>query len=307
MQNNHGFFNKSAEKIANNFFNKIKYGNLKVFFPSGKVKTYYGNKQGVNVDIKLNNFLIVSKLLRKGSIGFAESYMDEDYSTSNLKNLLIFARQNEPHYINNKHGKWMYKLLIKINNFFNQNTKQRSKKHISHHYDLGNKFYQLWLDNSMSYSSGFFLLPEDDLSKAQLNKYSKIIEPMKLNDNNTLLDIGCGWGGFSSYVAKNYGTQVKAITNSKNHFEYTSQMISKEGLNEKVKVEFKDYRDIDEKFDYISSIEMFEAVGIKYWPIYFDKIKNCLNCNGMAALQIISIDENKREFYEWFDNIALKK
>ena len=298
MQNNHGFFNKSAEKIANNFFNKIKYGNLKVFFPSGKVKTYYGNTQGVNVDIKLNNFLIVSKLLRKGSIGFAESYMDEDFSTSNLKNLLIFARQNESHYINNKHGKWMYKLLIKINNFFNQNTKQRSKKHISHHYDLGNKFYQLWLDNSMSYSSGFFLLPEDDLSKAQLNKYSKIIEPMKLNDNNTLLDIGCGWGGFSSYVAKNYGTQVKAITNSKNHFEYTSQMISKEGLNEKVKVEFKDYRDIDEKFDYISSIEMFEAVGIKYWPIYFDKIKNCLNCNGMAALQIISIDENKREFYQ---------
>ena len=295
---NFNLFNFSAEKVANSFFQKIKYGNLSVSFPSGKIIHFRGKNHGVEADLKLNNFSMVGKLLKKGSIGFAESYMDDDFTTTNLKNLLIFARQNESNYINSKQGKLLYQLMIKINNFLNQNTKSKSKKNISYHYDLGNDFYKLWLDKSMNYSSAFFDMPNDNLQKAQLNKYKKIIEPMQLNDSSTLLDIGCGWGGFSSFIAKNIGSKINAITNSKKHFEYTSKMISDEGLNEKVKVEFKDYRDVYEKYDYISSIEMFEAVGKKFWPIYFEKIKNTLNKDGVATLQVITINENKRDFYQ---------
>jgi len=291
-------FNDSAEKILNQFFQKIQYGKLIVNFPSGQIKEFAGIEDGIKAEIKLKNFLLIKKLFNKGSIGFAESYMDGDFSTSNLKNLLFVASKNEPYFIANKKGKWLSRFLSKFNNYINQNTKHQSKKNISYHYDLGNKFYELWLDKTMSYSSGFFLLPEDDLSKAQINKYKKIIEPMELNHKSTLLDIGCGWGGFSSYVAKNFGAKIKAITNSKNHFEYTSQMIQEEGLNEKVRVEFQDYRDIKEKFDYVSSIEMFEAVGKKYWPIYFEKIKNSLNGSGIANLQIITISEHRRESYQ---------
>ena len=298
MQNINNFFHYSVEKVTDRFFKRIKYGNLKVSFPSGKIVHFKGSNQGINADIELNNFLLIEKLLRKGVVGFAESYMDGDFSTYNLKNLLIFAKQNESFYLDRKQGRWFYKLLGQINNYLNQNTKSKSQKNISYHYDLGNKFYELWLDASMNYSSGYFSLPDEDLSKAQLNKYQKIIEPMQLNDRTTLLEIGCGWGGFSSYVAKNFRAKIKAITNSKEQFEYTSRMISNEGLNEKVTVEFKDYRDINEKYDNISSIEMFEAVGQKYWPVFFEKIKNCLNNNGLATLQIITISEDKRELYQ---------
>ena len=298
MQNINNFFHHSVEKVTDGFFKRIKNGNLKVSFPSGKIVHFKGSNQGVDADIKLNNFLLIKKLLRKGVVGFAESYMDGDFSTYNLKNLLIFAKQNESFYLDRKQGRWFYKLLGQINNYLNQNTKSKSQKNISYHYDLGNKFYELWLDASMNYSSGYFALPNEDLSKAQLNKYEKIIEPMQLNDSTTLLEIGCGWGGFSSYVAKNFRAKIKAITNSKEQFEYTSRMISNEGLNEKVTVEFKDYRDINEKYDYISSIEMFEAVGQKYWSVFFEKIKNCLNNNGLATLQIITISEDKRELYQ---------
>ena len=298
MQNINNFFHHSVEKVTDRFFKRIKNGNLKVSFPSGKIVHFKGSNQGVDADIKLNNFLLIEKLLRKGVVGFAESYMDGDFSTYNLKNLLIFAKQNESFYLDRKQGRWFYKLLGQINNYLNQNTKSKSQKNISYHYDLGNKFYELWLDASMNYSSGYFALSSEDLSKAQLNKYQKIIEPMQLNDRTTLLEIGCGWGGFSSYVAKNFRAKIKAITNSKEQFEYTSRMISNEGLNEKVTVEFKDYRDINGKYDYISSIEMFEAVGQKYWSVFFEKIKNCLNNNGLATLQIITISEDKRELYQ---------
>jgi len=298
MKNLNNFFHSSAEKAANQFFKRIRYGNLKVFFPSGKNTYFKGSNLGIEADIKLNNFLMVGKILQKGEVGFAESYMNGDFSTSNLKNLLIFAQQNESSYLDKKKGKLFYKLLNKINNYFNKNTKAKSQKNISYHYDLGNKFYELWLDESMNYSSGYFESPSEDLSQAQLNKYNKIIEPMQLNDRTTLLEIGCGWGGFSSYVAKNFRTKINAITNSKEQFEYTSRMINNEGLNENVTVEFKDYRDINGKYDYISSIEMFEAVGQKYWPVYFKKIKNCLNNNGLATFQIITINEDKRELYQ---------
>tara|TARA_Y100000590_G_C15746547_1_gene1022261 strand:+ start:7549 stop:8739 length:1191 start_codon:yes stop_codon:yes gene_type:complete len=292
------FFSISLENFVNKIFDQTQYGSLLVYFPSGQLKIYKGNKEGVNADIKFNNFLVVSKFLKKGPVGFAESYMDEDFTTTNLKNLLIFTEINKSCYLDFQKGNWFYRFVSKAGHYLNQNTISKSKKNISYHYDLGNRFYELWLDESMTYSSGFFELNSDNLLNAQINKYKKIIEPMNLNENSKILEIGCGWGGFSSYVAKKFGSKIDAITISKEQFEYTLKKIYKEGLNEKVKVYLQDYRDINNKYDKIVSIEMFEAVGIKYWPVYFRKIKNSLKDNGIAALQIITINEKKRKYYQ---------
>ena len=186
----------------------------------------------------------------------------------------------------------------KVKHRLNENTKSRSKKNISFHYDLGNEFYKLWLNQSMTYSSGIFTNSIKDLHIAQKNKYKQIANNLNLNENSNVLEIGCGWGGFSSYIAKEYGSTVNAITISKEQFEFTSKKIFNEGLNEKVNVEMRDYRDIDKKYTNIASIEMFEAVGKKYWKVFFNILKESLSEEGSAALQIITIKDEKAEFYQ---------
>ena len=292
------FINRNIEAFCKIFFQKIKHGNINVILPSGKSIYFKGNEIGVDADIKLYNYSFINKIIDKGSIGFAESYIDNDFSTSNLSNLLILAKNNEKEYLNLLKGKWLYSFVRKFKHHLNQNTKSRSKKNIKYHYDLGNKFYELWLDETMTYSSGLFNKPNDNLFQAQINKYQHIIKHMELNDKTSVLEIGCGWGGFTTFAAKTFKSNIKAITISKKQYDYTSKRIFQEGLADKVKVELKDYRDINEKFDHIVSIEMFEAVGKKYWPVFFNKIKNSLKINGLAALQVITIEDNRAENYQ---------
>ena len=153
------------------------------------------------------------------------------------------------------------------------NSKSQSKKNIKYHYDLGNKFYEKWLDQSMTYSSAIFDKQNTNLSDAQLNKYKKIAESLSLNENSKTLEIGCGWGGFSSFIAKNYKCKVDAITISKEQYDFTASKIQNEGLGEQVEVQFKDYRDINNKYTNIASIEMFEAVSKRYWQNYLKNQK----------------------------------
>ena len=291
-------FNKSLKKISNNFFKKIKKGSLFVTYPDNEKVMYRGDQNGYEAEIKLFNYKVFSKLLVKGSIGFAESYMEEDFTSNNLSKLLLFAYDNQSFFLKKGLISAALNKYRRIKHHLNENTKSRSKKNISFHYDLGNEFYKLWLDPSMTYSSGIFTNSNKDLHMAQKNKYKAIANNLDLNENSNVLEIGCGWGGFSSYIAKEYGSRVNAITISKEQFEFTSKKIFNEGLNEKVNVEMRDYRDIDKQYTNIASIEMFEAVGIKYWPIYFKKIKECLKENGSAAFQIITINENKRKYYQ---------
>ena len=292
------YFDNSLEKLSDIFFSKNKFGELTVFYPSGKINKYKGNFEGYKADIKLKNYRIFYKLFKKGSVGFAESYMDGDFISSNLSNLLLFAQQNELEYIKQKKAKWFYDFVIKLRHYLNQNTKAGSKKNISIHYDLGNNFYECWLDQSMTYSSALFSTNINDLHAAQQNKFIGIAEPLQLNENSKLLEIGCGWGGFSAFVAKKYGTKVKAITISKQQYDFASEKIWKEGLNEKVEIAMCDYRDIKENYSKIVSIEMFEAVGKKYWQSFFQKIKNSLTLNGLATMQIITIDDDKANYYQ---------
>ncbi len=288
-------FQQPFEIVTQKFLSKIKYGELKVKFPSGSIKTFKGNDNNYKADLTINNYKFISKIIKRKSVGFAESYMDGDFSSSNLTNLLLLSFRNENYFLENFKSNIFFNIYSKFKHFLNENTKFQSKKNIKYHYDLGNKFYTKWLDRSMTYSSAYFEKENQNLFDAQLNKYHKIAEVLNLNENSKVLEIGCGWGGFSTYVAKNFQSKIDAITISKAQFEYASKNIQKEGLGEKVSIKFKDYRDIENQYSKIASIEMFEAVGKKYWEKYFEVVRNSLVNSGKAALQIITIDE-KRAF-----------
>ena len=289
---------KTFEKVLINFLNKIKYGNLEVKFPSGDIKNFNGKEADVSASIEIHNYKFLSYILKRGSVGYAEAYIKGFYSTSNLTNLLILSHKNENYFLENTNSNIFYLTLSKIKHFLKDNSKSQSKKNIKYHYDLGNNFYEKWLDQSMTYSSAIFDHQNINLSDAQKNKYKKIADSLSLNENSKTLEIGCGWGGFSSYIAKNYKCKVDAITISKEQYNYTASKIQKEGLGEKVLVQFKDYRDVRKKYSKIASIEMFEAVGKKYWSNYFEIIHNSLSENGKAALQIITINEKRARDYQ---------
>ncbi len=291
-------FDKTLEKLLNSFLSKIKYGNLEVHFPSGEKKNFSGINNGSSATIYIHNYNFLSYILKKGAVGYAEAYMKGYYSTPNLTNLLMLSHKNEEFFLKNIKSNIFYHTISKIRHVLNDNSKSQSKKNIKYHYDLGNKFYEKWLDQSMTYSSAIFDKQNTNLSDAQLNKYKKIAETLSLNENSKTLEIGCGWGGFSSYVAKNYKCKIDAITISREQYNYTSSKIQKEGLGERVDVQFKDYREIDNQYSNIVSIEMFEAVGKKYWKNYFDMIQKSLSENGKAALQIITINESKAQKYQ---------
>ncbi len=291
-------FNKSLKKISNNFFNKTANGSIKVIYPDNEEIYFKGNDDGYSADIRLLNYKVFFKIIKKGPVGFAESYMDGDFTSTNLSNLLLFSYDNEKYFVKNKKIGGIMSQYIRFKHFLNENTKTKSKKNIRFHYDLGNDFYKLWLDPSMTYSSAIFSDSKKDLHQAQINKFYQIAKPLELNENSILLEIGCGWGGFSSYIAKEFGAKVKAITISKEQYEFASEKIYKEGLNHKVSIEMKDYRDINEKYSNIASIEMFEAVGKKYWEMFLNIVKNSLSQNGLASMQIITIKDEKAEKYQ---------
>ncbi len=291
-------FQQSFEMLAQKFLSKLKYGELTVKFPSGAIKQFKGINTYQKADLVINNYKFISKILKRKSIGLAESYMDGDFSSSNLTNLLLISFQNEKFFLENLKTNIFFNIYSKFKHFLNENTKIQSKKNIEYHYDLGNSFYNKWLDRSMTYSSAYFEKDNQNLFDAQLNKYQKIAESLNLNENSEVLEIGCGWGGFSTYAAKNFKSKIDAITISRAQFDYASKRIQQEGLGEKVSIKYRDYRDIDYKYSKIASIEMFEAVGKKYWEKYFNVVKNSLVNSGKAALQIITIDENRAIDYQ---------
>jgi cyclopropane-fatty-acyl-phospholipid synthase len=193
-----------------------------------------------------------------------------------------------------------------IKNIFASNTKSKSLKYISKHYDLGNGFFSKWLDRSLTYSSAVYENSNDNLEQAQQNKYQKLIDLLEVNEGNKVLEIGCGWGGFSEYLAKNYNVTIDCITISKKQFEFTKNRIKDAGLNNKVNVMFLDYRDLKEKYDRIASIEMIEAVGEKYLDKYFETIKKSLKENGSAAIQGITIRDDLFERYRSSEDFIQK-
>ena len=288
---------KISEKFVLSKLKNISQGNLKLINYDGKVFHFGDLESKLSSDIKINNPNFYLNVVMGGSSALGEAHMKKDFYSSNLTNLIELTARN----INTIYSFSGSLKLQKIKNFlkkiFASNTKSKSKKYISKHYDLGNEFFSSWLDKSLTYSSAVYKNEKDDLEIAQRNKFQELINLMNIKDGNKVLEIGCGWGGFAEFLAKNYDVSVDCITISKNQYEFTKKKIFNSGLNNKVNVKFLDYRDLKEKYDHVASIEMIEAVGEKYMDQYFGTIKNVLNYGGTAAIQGIVIKDDLFERY----------
>ena len=286
-----------ADKIIFNILKRISVGYLEITSISGELLKFGNYEDKLKADLKIKSSALSYNLIKGGSVGLAESYMKNEFETSNLSNLIELAARN----INIVHkfaGILDLKFLNFIKNKFIKNTKSRSKENIAKHYDLGNDFFSLWLDKTLTYSSAIFDEQNKDLAEAQNNKYQKLINLIQPNNGDKILEIGCGWGGFAEYLGKNYDVKLDCITISKKQFEYAKERIHNCGLNEKVNIEIKDYRDLKSKYNSIASIEMIEAVGQNYLESYFKTIKDNLSDGGKAAIQAITIDDSLYDRYK---------
>ncbi len=289
--------NKISDKLVFNFLSKIDYGYLEIKTFDGEILKF-GNPEeplSANIIIKKPNFNY--NLIRGGSIGFAECYMRGEFETDDLSNLIELTARNIK-IIHRFSGLLDVPVINYIKNKIIKNTKSRSKENIAKHYDLGNEFFSLWLDDTLTYSSAIFNEHSKNLAEAQNNKYQKLIDLIKPNNGDKVLEIGCGWGGFAEYLGKKYDVKLDCITISKKQFEYAKERIHKCGLNEKVNIEIKDYRDLQGKYNSIASIEMIEAVGQNYLESYFKTIKDNLSGGGKAAIQAITIDDSLFDRYK---------
>ena len=285
------------DKIVFNILKNIQFGYLEVTNYNGENFKFGDSNSALKANIKIKNPNFTFNLIKGGSVGLAESYMKNEFETDNLSNLIEVTARNIKQ-IHKFSGLLDFPFVNFLKNYFIKNTKSRSKANISKHYDLGNEFFSLWLDKTLTYSSAIFDENNKDLSDAQNNKYQKLIDLIKPNIGDKVLEIGCGWGGFAEYLGKKYDVKLDCITISKKQFEYAKERIHKCGLNEKVNIEIKDYRDLKNKYNSIASIEMIEAVGQNYLESYFKTIKNNLSSNGSAAIQAITIDDSLFDRYK---------
>ena len=289
--------NKISDKLIFKTLKFIKHGNIELINHDNKSYNFGDPGEKLKVTIKINKPGTTYQIIKSGSVGLAEAYMRGDFETDNLTNLIELTAKNI---------KLMYKfsglldfpVINNLKSIFIKNNKSRSKANIAKHYDLGNEFFSLWLDPSLTYSSAIFEKNESNLESAQINKYQKLLSLINPKSGDKILEIGCGWGGFAEFVGKNYDVKMDCITISKKQFDYASKRIFENGLNEKVNIKLKDYRDIKEKYNSIASIEMIEAVGKNYLSNFFNTIKSNLSEKGLAAIQTITIDDDLFERYK---------
>jgi cyclopropane-fatty-acyl-phospholipid synthase len=281
-------------RIVLQMLRRLEHGALQLICPDGSQLQFGDGSEPVS--LKLNNWAACSAALKSGDIGFAESYIAGDWQTDNLAALLQLLVRNRTALEDAIYGSWWGGLLYRIRHLFNRNSKSGSRRNIHAHYDIGNTFYRLWLDPSMTYSSALFAEPTMTLQQAQHAKYARILEQLPLNAGERILEIGCGWGGFAE-LATNNGMQLTGLTLSTEQLEFAQQRLQQAGLAERAELKLQDYRDAEGEFDGIASIEMFEAVGEQYWDSYFDCIARRLKSGARACIQTITIADALFERY----------
>lgn len=267
----------------------IEVGALVFTLPTG-AKVGFGNPDASNIgEIVLRRYDVAMRTLLGGDIGFFESFADGDWDSPDLSAALHVIALNTNQLQRGFHATAIVEWIDRLRHRLRANSKQGSKRNIAAHYDLGNSFYEKWLDGTMTYSSAKYDTTGTSLDDAQLNKYRSLATHIDIKPEDNILEIGSGWGGFAEYAAKTHGASVTGLTLSKEQLDYSKERIFNLGLAEKVKFKLQDYRDLDQTFDKIASIEMFEAVGRDYWPVYFDKVRTSLNPGGIAGFQVITI------------------
>jgi cyclopropane-fatty-acyl-phospholipid synthase len=273
-------------------------GILDFVLPDGRVFRANGKNPGPVAQVDIHNPEVFARLIREGDLGFSDAYLDSWWSTPDLQSFMDWVHAENDELYDGFPGMSLVRAFEKIRFWLQSNSKRQARKNISHHYDLGNDFYRLWLDNTMTYSSALFTTGQEDLEAAQIAKYASMVDQMGVKEGDHVLEIGCGWGGFAEYAAKERGLKVTGLTISKEQLEFSKNRIKNKRLEGNVDIKLQDYRDEKGRYDGIASIEMFEAVGQKYWPVYFDTIKKCLHPGRQATLQIITIQEDRWDVYQ---------
>lgn len=270
-------------------------GRLTVVLPSGATFTRAGREAGPEATVVLHRWRAIVRLVTGGDIGFAESYMDGDWTSPDLTAVIRLAARNSGGLQQAIQGSWPVRLANRLRHGFNANSRRGSRRNIEAHYDLGNDFYSLWLDDSMLYSSAIWSHETPDLAAAQQNKLETIRSALGLRGGESVLEIGCGWGALAASLARDDASLVTGLTLSPSQLAWARSTVAEYG--DAVDLRIQDYRDVAGQFDRIVSIEMFEAVGEAYWPAYFAALERCLKPDGRAVLQIITIAEDRFDGY----------
>lgn len=284
-------------RLAFGFASRLRRGTLDVTLPDGRQVRFGGMEPGPVAAMTIYDHAFAWRLLNGGDIGIAEAYLRREWDTPDLTQFLYIFCVNHDLIQAMLGNKPLMRLVQTIRHWFNRNTRTQARRNIYAHYDIGNSFYSAWLDPSMTYSSALFEDGTNDLTAAQHNKYKRLAEGIDLKPDQTVLEIGCGWGGFAEYVAKNFGARVVGLTISREQHAFASKRIQEAGLNERVEIRFQDYRDERDQYDRIASIEMIEAVGEEFWPRYFSQLRDRLLPGGLAGIQTITIQDRFFETY----------
>ncbi|CAM5471358.1 class I SAM-dependent methyltransferase [Mesorhizobium sp. UC22_110] len=275
---------------------RIDCGHITIVLPSGDRIEHSAARSGPSATLIIHDWRAIRRLLSHGDLGFAESYIDGDWSSPDLVALLELAARNIAVLDGSISGFWPARVLNRIRHVLRPNSRAGSRKNISFHYDLGNAFYECWLDRSMTYSSALYAQPNQTLEEAQEAKLSRVEELLDLRGGENVLEIGCGWGTLAMRLAR-AASHVTGVTLSTEQLAYARKRVEQETLVDRVNLQLTDYRDVDGSYDRIVSIEMLEAVGEAYWPAYFETLHERLNVGGKAVLQVITIDEARYEAY----------
>lgn len=283
--------------VLKRLFKQVQHGRLVLSLPGGEVIAVNGPSPGPEAKIAIVKWNSLRRLLTGGDIGFAQAYIEGEWTSPDLTSVIRFAARNRDTLLSTLRGSGWMRALNRVGHLLNANTRRGSRRNIEAHYDLGNDFYARWLDPSMLYSSAIWNETTHSLENAQEQKLQCIAEKLALEGGEKILEIGCGWGALASYLAEYGDAHVTGITLSPSQLAWAQTAVKNVGKSDVVDLRLQDYRDVQGQFDRIVSIEMFEAVGEAYWPEYFATLKRCLKPGGRAVLQVISIEETRYENY----------
>ena len=292
------FASRLAEWIGPRMIGQPRHGAITIVLPNGRSRTLGNPATGEHALLRLRNFRVLTEAMRRGTVGFAAAYLDGDIEVDDLTAIFRFFIQNRD--ILSESGKGLFRRAAQdiAYHLARANTKEGSRKNISEHYDLGNEFYGQWLDPSMTYSSAVFTARDQSLEEAQRQKYHRVADMAGIKAGDTVLEIGCGWGGFAEAVARDYKASLRGITLSREQLRYGLARLERQGLDALATLVFEDYRDTTGSFDHVCSIEMIEAVGEDHWPTYFQAVHDRLKPGGTAAIQAITINEADFDAYK---------
>ena len=276
---------------------RLERGRLDFVLPDGRRFRVEGRQPGPVAELDIHNPDCFARLIREGDLGFCDAYLEGWWSTPDLQAFMDLVQGGNDSVYDGFPGMGLVRAYEKMRFWLQSNSKRQAKKNIAYHYDLGNDFYRLWLDETMTYSSALFRTGQESLERAQTEKYASMVDRIGAQPGDHVLEIGCGWGGFAEYAAKERGLRVTGLTISQAQYDFAVARIARAGLSDRVEFRLQDYRDERGQFDGIASIEMFEAVGEKYWPVYFDTLRERLKPGRNATLQIITVPDRRFETY----------